>query len=145
MSNSQAAPIERPKVLLANFTVFQDNVAHFSIITDTLGYFAEVIGRSSLEYGRDKGPYEVIVQLGLGDTESGEKKEGLEFIQKLRKQFPQTPILVISRQEESAVRDEVLKCGADDYLYRTATDEPTQFIYRLNKLIGTTHIAKPPQ
>jgi DNA-binding NarL/FixJ family response regulator len=149
MSDSQAAPVGQPRVLLVNVTVFNDNVEHFRVITEVLGYAVDAVGHSNNGYARTKGPFDVIVQLGLGETVARRKEdsleEGLNCLGRLRAQFPTTPILVISRQEESQVLARVLARGADDYLYRAGQDEPTQFVYRLNQLIGTTHKPKPPR
>lgn len=125
-----------PRVLFANVTVHLDNLKHLIVLTD-LDYDVKVIGQFGLETA--PGPYDLIVQMGLGEDGPG-KRLGLGFLDSLRRKFPEAPILVVSSHPESYGRDEALAHGADDYLYRPgALNQPAQFIYRVNTLIGSTH------
>lgn len=143
MAKTSAAKDGRPRVLLANFTTKGDNIEHFNILDLVLGYRVEVRGQNGVAAAT--GPYELIVQMGLGDDKNNEREEGLKFLRKLREKFPTVPILVVSEHPETYGRALVLAQGADDFLYRKGQDEPAQFVYHVNALIGSIHQTKTPR
>ncbi len=64
-----------------------------------------------------EGPSLITLDFGLPDT------DGTELLQKLKKQYPNLPVIVISGQEDVNTAISLLKAGAYDYLVK---DEETQ-------------------
>lgn len=124
---------DRPYVLLAAFTGLTDIVEHFEVLMDTLEVGVDLRTRRGTPDA--KGPYDLIVQMGLGKTETGEKEVGLAFFCELKRRFPDTPIVVISRHDDAYEREEMRSLGAAGYLRRDNRNEPQEFIALMRELL----------
>jgi DNA-binding response OmpR family regulator len=120
----------RPQVLLAPFTGSKYVVEHFEILTFQLDCEVDLTLASS---EKNNGPYDLIVQMGLGPKEDMGK--GLEYLCKLRGRFPRTPILVISGNDASYAFEQVRQSGADDYLRRDQPNEADEFIAKVRAIL----------
>lgn len=120
----------QPHVLLAPYTGSKYVVEHFEILTLQLGCEVDLTLASS---DKHRGPYDLIIQMGLGP--GGEKEKGLAYLRKLRERFPETPILVISGHDPSYALKEAKRYGADDYLKRDQPNEAEEFIARVRAIL----------
>jgi DNA-binding NtrC family response regulator len=126
MSDSQAAPSEQPRVLLALYNGYRYALYYFDILLK-MGCNPVVTAYDKGEINTKIGmPFDLIIHMGLGDKE--DRKAGLEKVSYAAQIFPGVPVLVMSGHDPSYALGEVLRKGAADYLQRPVRDKlaPTQ-------------------
>ncbi len=116
------------RVLLAHYTGSKHVVECFEVLYMQLGYYVDI-----KLLGAIGDQYDLIVHMGLGPDEA--KLEGLEHVQELRKQFPKTPMLVVSGHNPSYALEEVKRYGADDFLRKNDSGDTTEFVRRIEALL----------
>lgn len=130
-----------PRILLAAFTGALYLLEHFEILF-TRQYRIDIRVFGGLaENSRDKklNP-DLVIQLGLGEDETQAdriSKEGLTYLAKLRGEFRDVPILVISRHSASYALENVRQAGGSAFLQQGSPDEVDRFIKQVEELLKT--------
>jgi hypothetical protein len=142
MTEDPAASIGQPKVLLAVNTGHRYALQYFDLLR-TMGCDAEISSYKNDEIEYMKGPYDLIIHMGLGKERT--RVAGLEKVRRTsRKLFPGVPLLVLSGHDPSYALGEVRAKGAADFLQCKVVGKPRElcpeekevFVEKVRKLLG---------
>jgi len=123
----------RKRILLAQYTGGADVIEHFDILANDLGYEVVVGLPTKVAEGQIKGPFDLIVQMGLGREEK--RLEGLRHVARIRELYPKPPFLVVSGHDPSYAREQVIERGANEFLQRHTDTECSVFVQHVQKLL----------
>lgn len=93
-----------------------------------VGKFIEVADTKSLFIEAEKKPAPIVMILDLVFPGF----EGAKTIRKLRADFPQTALIVISMTDEESIANEIMRAGANGFISKSVS--PDEMVYAIEKI-----------
>lgn len=110
--------------------IVEDNIEQLEALEATLSKVFRVLSTSNLHEARQTMSEDLaLVLVGIGlDDERPEDRDGILFLEEIKERYPKTPVVIMSAYGDPALKADMKRAGAFDYLSKPFDSDELQSI-----------------